>query len=773
MKNHFSRLIFIALAVLLLGGCLGNAAYREGRDLAADGQDELALEKFKLATSDNPGSAEYHATYLRMRERLINRWLDQGFAAQRAGKEAEAEKLFRRALDEDPTNVRARNGLSDIIRSAQHRALFTEAEAAVKRQDYDQAMSKIRTILGENPEHQRALDLKRKIGESTAKDAAQPQLSASLKKPITIEFKDAPLRQIFEVLSRTSGLNFVFDKDVRSDQRATIFLRNTSIYDALNLLLLTNQLEQRVLDANSILIYPNTAAKLKDYQALTVKTFFLANVDAKTAAATLKTIVRTKDIVVDEKQNLITMRDTPDAVRMAERLLALHDLPEPEVMLEVAILEVTRARLLHLGIQWPDQLTLTPLAGSSGVVTLYDLQNLSSNTVGATIPSLTVNAKKTDGDTNVLANPRIRTRNRETAKIMIGERIPNITTTATSTGFVSDNIQYIDVGLKLEVLPTIYPDNEIAIKITLEVSNIVDKVQTKSGALAYQLGTRNASTVLRLKDGENQILAGLIKDEERSAGNRVPGLGDIPILGRLFGSQRDENMKSEIVLSITPRLIRDARRPDFGVTEFDSGSESMLRIRSEGGGANSFSAKQSSVPPQPVTLQPAQPVTPQPVQPAAAQGEQPSTLAPNIESQPGRTDLALVGPNQVKVGANFTVQLSIQPGEAVTSIPLALNFDPKAFEVTGVTEGDFLKQGQGNTSFSNRVDKNGGQVFATVTRSGQTGAPAPGNIVTVGFRALSQVNDSKIQVTAVSPIGIGGRSVSTTPPSPLSITVTP
>lgn len=765
MKNHLIRLFCITLVSLLLSGCLGNAAYREGREFAAEGQDELALEKFQLATSDNPGSAEYRAAYMRMRERLINRWLDQGFAAQRVGKDAEAEKLFRRALDEDPTNTRARNGLSDIIRNVQHRQLLTEAEAAVKRQDYDLAMARIRTILGENPEHQRALDLKRKIGEITAKDALQPQLSASLKKPITIEFKDAPLRQIFEVLSRTSGLNFVFDKDVRSDQRATIFLRNTSIHDALNLLLLTNQLEQRVLDTNSILIYPNTVAKLKDYQALTVKTFFLSNVDAKTAAATLKTIVRTKDVVVDEKQNLITMRDTPDAVRMAERLLALHDLPEPEVMLEVTILEVSRARLLHLGIQWPDQLSLAPLAGSSGSVTLYDLQHMSPNTVGATIPPLTINAKKTDGETNVLANPRIRARNRETAKIMIGDRIPNITTTSTSTGFVSENIQYVDVGLKLEVLPTVYADNEVAIKIALEVSNIVDKVQTKSGALAYQIGTRNASTLLRLKDGENQILAGLIRDEERSAGNKVPGLGDIPLLGRLFGSQRDENTKTEIILSITPRLIRDVRRPDFSIAEFDSGSESMLRIRPEGSSNTSVSGKAASV----ATLPVASPHAPS----EAVQLASPQPISSASDSQPGRTDLALLGPKQIRTGTNFSVQLAIQPGEAVTSIPLALTFDSKVFEVTGVTEGDFLKQSQGNTSFSNRVDKNGGQVFATVTRSGQTGASAPGNIMTIGFRALSQANDARIQVTAVSPIGIGGRTVDTTPPAPLTITVTP
>lgn len=767
MNPRLFRILSVALLVLFLGGCLSNPAYREGREFAAEGQEELALQKFQAATSAEPGNAEYRTAYTRLRERLINRWLDQAVSAQRAGKDGEAEKIYRRVLEEEPGNTRARNGLADIARDIRHRTLLSEAESAAKRQNDELAMVRIRTILGENPEHARALELKRQISEKNAQVASQPQLSASLKKPITIEFKDAPLRQIFEVLSRTSGLNFVFDKDVRGDQRATIFLRNTSIHDALNLLLLTNQLEQRVLDANSILIYPNTAAKLKDYQTLTVKTFFLANVDAKTAAATLKTIVRTKDIVVDEKQNLITMRDTPDAIRMAERLLALHDLPEPEVMLEVTVLEVSRSRLLNLGIQWPDQLSLSPLAGASGNVTLSDLQNLSSSTIGAALTPLTINAKKTDGDANVLANPRIRAHNREIAKVMVGDRVPNITTTSTSTGFVSENIQYVDVGLKLEVQPTVYSDNEVAIKITLEVSNIVDKVQTKSGALAYQIGTRNASTLLRLKDGENQVLAGLIRDEDRSAGNRVPGLGDIPLIGRLFGNQRDENTKSEIILSITPRLIRDTRRPDFSITEFDSGSESMLRIRAEGSGGASVGGQQAAAtnPAQSVPLTPTTPLANQPVSPP---------LGVTVdEAPPGITDLVLQGPKQVKVGGGFSVQLAIQPGEPVTSIPLALTFDPKVFEVTGVTEGDFLKQGKGSTNFSNRIDKNGGQIFATVTRSGQGGAPLPGNIVTVGFRALAPANDSRIQITAVAPIGVGGRTVNSAPPSALSITVTP
>lgn len=764
MNSRFYRLLTVSLFSILLAACAGSSVFREGRDLAAEGKDEQALEKYQAAATENPGNGEYRAAYTRMRERLISRWQEQALAAQRNGKDAEAEKLFKRILEEDPTNARARTGLSDILRDARHRTLLVEAESAMKRSDLGAAMARIRTILAENPEQTRALELQRQITDKATQAASRPQLSAALRKPITIEFKDAPLRQIFEVISRTSGLNFVFDKDVRGDQRATIFLRNTSINDALNLLLLTNQLEQRVLDANSILIYPNTAAKLKDYQALTVKTFFLSNVEAKTAAANLKTITRTKDIVVDEKQNLITLRDTPDAIRLAEKLLTVYDLPEPEVMLEVTILEVSRSRLLNLGIQWPDQLSLSPLAGSSGSVTLADLKNLNSSGVEATVSSMTINAQKTDSDTNILANPRIRARNKETAKIMIGDRIPNITTTSTSTGFVSENIQYLDVGLKLEVQPTVYADNEIAIKIALEVSSIAKTTQTTSGSLAYQIGTRNASTVLRLKDGENQVLAGLIRDDDTSTGNKVPGLGDIPVLGRLFGNSNDQNTKTEIILSITPRLIRSARRPDFSMAEFDSGSESMLKISSEAIVPTGMSGGAAA---------PAQPATAG-AEPAALSAEtSPLSASSTTEPQPGRTEVTLQGPAQVKAGQVFTVQVSIAPGEPVGSIPLALTFDPKVLEATEVTEGDFLKQENGTTNFSQRIDRHSGQVFATVTRSGKDGAAQPGNVVAIAFKALSAASRSSIQVTAIAPIGINGRAVNATPPSPLSLSVLP
>jgi general secretion pathway protein D len=401
---------------------------------------------------------------------------------------------------------------------------------------------------------------------------------SGLDKAINVDFKEASLSQVCQVLFRTAGLNFAFDKDVRTDQTISITLRKTPVRDVLSLILLSQQLEQRFINADTVLIYPNTPAKARDYQPLTVRSFYLTNIEGKTAVTTLRTILKARDLVSDDKQNVVVMRDTPEAIRMAEKLLAVHDMPEPEVMLEVEVLEIKRSRLQELGLLWPSYLMLTPLASiKDGPVTLYDLLNTTSKSLAVHMPPFGINARGESGDADLLANPRIRTRNRETAKIMIGDRVPNITTTSTSTGFVAESVQYIDVGLKLEVQPTIYLDNEVAIRISLEVSNIVNRVETKSGTLAYQISTRNATTVLRLKDGENQVLAGLISDEERSSGSKVPGLGDLPIIGRLFGTKREEGQKTELVLSITPRLVRNNKRPAIEQTEFSIGPETALR----------------------------------------------------------------------------------------------------------------------------------------------------------------------------------------------------
>jgi general secretion pathway protein D len=304
---------------------------------------------------------------------------------------------------------------------------------------------------------------------------------------------------------------------------------------------------------------------------------------------------------------------------------------DPEVMLEVEVLEVKRSRLTELGIRWPDNATFSlapPVIGSGPTatprtMTVADLANINSSKINVGVGNVTINANQTDTDSNILANPRIRVRNKEKAKILIGDRVPVITVTTNTTGLSSsDSVNYVDVGLKLDVEPNIYLDDEVAIKINLEVSNVVREVISKSGTQAYQIGTRSASTVLRLKDGETQVLAGLINDEDRSTANRVPGVGQLPLLNRLFGSQKDDTSRSEIVLSITPRVLRGIRRPDLATAQFNSGTEAMA-----GGGSSPLAGT-------PAPVQPAQQTPPPRVNSPMTGGED-TVPAPPGDKGPG------------------------------------------------------------------------------------------------------------------------------------------
>jgi general secretion pathway protein D len=762
----------------LLGGCAAENAFREGQGLAADGRMEEAMVKYQEAMTLDPKDVQYKVGYVRARERAISSYVERADREATAGRADLAQALYRRALALDRGNERANAGLRALeaerrnARAATGSAVAPAAAAAVRRN-----------------------------GDDADARTGDSKLSVAYKKPISIEFRDVTLKQLFEVVSRSSGLNFLFDKDVRSDQKTTVFLKNSTVESVVYFTLLTNQLEQQVLNENTILIYPNTPNKQKDYQELMVRTFHLANTDAKMVANTLKTILKTRDVVVDDKLNMLIVRDSPEAIRLASRLVALHDVPEPEVMLEVEILEVKRDRLLNLGIAWPDSLSLTPIpSATGGVLTLRDLLNTTSSTLAAGIGPVTINAGNTDSSAKLLANPRIRARNHEKAKILIGDRVPLITTTSTATGFASESINYIDVGLKLDVEPAVHLDNDVAIKVSLEVSNIVSQLQTKSGSVAYQIGTRTASTTLRLRDGENQVLAGLISDEDRRNAKKIPGFGDLPVLGRLFGNSVDENHNTEIVLSITPHLIRNIERPEPAMLTFAAGTENSLRLRPDG---PTLPASRSPL----IALsgQPAQGVPPGAAGPAqvvavpvsmpagagaaalapatAAQDEDgdaapaagptapPTPEAPTANAQ-GSAQLHWDGAQQLKVGDTFTLQLSMQSGRPVTSVPVAITFDDKVFQAGGVVEGSFLRQGGAPTSFTSKVDT-AGQLLITGTRTDNSGASGSGNFASINFRALAPANASAIQLLTAAPVGLKGSAIPAQAPAPHVVQVQP
>ena len=572
------KYLSILAATLLITGCAADKrAYQEGVALIDQGQIEEGLAMAEAANKQNPNKLRYRMDLLTLRTNAVNRLLLTADSELSEGKSDEAEKTYLRALKLDKENPRAKAGLNMVSQARKHAELIVTARSSLDAGDLDAAEKNVRHVLMENPGQREARALANKIEDKRSiNDLTLPTLRP-YKNLITLEFRDAGIKTVFDILSKTTGINFILDKDLRPEQRVSIFVKQVELERALNSLLDTNQLGKKVVNDNTVLVYARTPQKIKDYQDLMVKTFYLSNADPKQIANMIKTILKVRDIFVDERLNLLVMRDTPETIQLVEKLIASQDLPDPEVLLEVTVMEIKRDRLLDLGIQYPLQfgvLNATPTLP----ITVDTLLSLSRSKITAS-PSPTITAQTQTSNADILANPRIRVRNREKAKVHIGDRVPIITTSGNqnNTGFISENVQYVDVGIKLEVEPNIYLEGDVAIKVGLEVSSLGTKTTTNNGSVVYQVGTRNASTLLRLKDGETQLLAGLINDEDRHSVNGLPGLANLPLIGRLFSAQQDNKLKTEVVLAITPHLMREIKQPGARVTQFWSGTEGNTR----------------------------------------------------------------------------------------------------------------------------------------------------------------------------------------------------
>jgi general secretion pathway protein D len=409
--------------------------------------------------------------------------------------------------------------------------------------------------------------------------------------------------------------------------------------------------------------------------------------------------------------------------------------------------------------------------------------------------------KKDVGDTNLLASPRIRVRQHEKAKIMIGDRVPvitnSVTPVSTGTPVVTGSVQYLDVGLKLEVEPDIHLDGEVAIKTYLEVSTIANQVtNAASGTIAYQIGTRNASTVLRLKDGETQVLGGLISDEDRKSASKVPGLGDLPLIGRLFSVHNDNKSKTEIILFITPHIIRNIHQPAADLSEFWSGTDATLHSKpmslqavgvAKTGPSSNVAPQQQAVivpptsPPVPAvqTLPATKPISlpqPSPQPQTKAQPSVPVTLAPGkllpgVRPAAAPLMLSWLGGAQAQVGEQFRVMVNVQTAAKVVSVPFQVGFDPSALEVVDVAEGDFLNQNNVETIFNSNVDRASGQISINLLQPGQTGNAGRGSLVVITFKAIAASPQSQITVTSSGATDSTGQTLVMRLPAPHNMTL--
>ncbi|AFI89650.1 type II secretion system protein GspD [Pectobacterium parmentieri] len=552
-----------------------------------------ALKEVDTARIHAPDDAELRSRQHHLTEQLVNGYLKDAERAVAHNNYTHASQMWHNALVYQPGNQKAQQGLRKIDA---WRVLDNLYQQAVELRDDDpkQALYKVRQILEEDPNWPQARAMQdHLLREITLLNQPEMQLKRELRKQVSLNFRHHSLMSIMDTISQLTGVNVIYDKDVPKSMTASLVARKTTAEDALNLLLLSNQLRKKVLNGNTILIYPASPQKEKQYRDVVMKTIFLGYARAKDANPALRNLIKLRDVHIDERTNSVTIRGSKQSVEKAERLLITLDRPEAEVTLAVEVLEVYSKDIEKLGINYPGKIGV----GFNGID--GKLENIAMNSLNASNMFINMGAthgisaelQKVRTNAKVLANPRIRVKNNKKAIVDIGERIP-VLTSSVSDGISQEKVEYQDVGLKLEVMPEISVDGMISMDVKFQLSSQGGAERSKDGVNYYRTNNREANTVLSSQSGETQMLAGLIKMNDTESKSGIPYLSDIPGIGRLFGSKERDQERTEVVLLITPLIERNIDLPGSHVSTIEMGTEDMegdnsLQLRGPDNGDNS------------------------------------------------------------------------------------------------------------------------------------------------------------------------------------------
>lgn len=574
MNRRFAPLILLSPCLLVLGCTSITPEERVNRQ-------KIALEKLTQQSTEKP--ANYRSQMILQKDQLITTYMATANRAMAADDLQNALVLYQQVLSIDPTYRPAELSIQRARLIQQLLPVLQTAKQAYEQQRYSVALTLTQDLQRQLPHYVPINQLLQQIEYAINQQQLNPpELSEKLRRPISLELKDAPVSGVLDLLSQTGNINFIVDHATAIEQlKTTIYAKNTSIQEALNMIMQTTGLRYKIMNANTFLIYDQKRSAT--YDELITRSFYLNAGDVMRAQEMLRSLYAPKAMFYDERLRLLIIRDTKDVVDSADRLLQGFDLPTPEVVLDIEVLEVNRDKLLGLGIDFPNQIGVRALnpAGVAGSYSLDQLRALNSDSLRliAADPIATLNFKQTSTQANLLANPKIRVKSKETANFLIGDKVPVVTTTTNPTsGSITESVNYLDVGLKVDVKPEVRRNNEVNIEIKLEVSNLAREVRSSTGLVAYQIGTRSANTTLQLRDGETQMLAGLIRDDRQQSGIHLPGIGKIPLLGRLFSNTTETNAKSEIVLLVTPRIVRPYAIPPAHVQAYNSGTVDQVSL---------------------------------------------------------------------------------------------------------------------------------------------------------------------------------------------------
>jgi general secretion pathway protein D len=729
----------LAFAVIFLIGCpKANTDYSEGRKAETLQDYDTALVHYERALRADPANAEYKLREMHARYSDAQFHVEQGQKALQKGDLQLALTEFQKAQALDPSN--------------------TAADQQVKH-TMELMSAKTSTAIP------------RAVDPNAASDAdllsEPPQLKPISPDPINLKMTE-DARVVFQTIAKLAGLSVIFDPDFTS-RRIPVELPNVTLEQALDAVSLESKSFWKPLTANVIFVAPDTPQKRKDVEDEVVRTFYLSNTltpqDLTEVVTMLRQLLDLRRVQQVNAQNAIVVRDTPDKLALAAKMIRDIDKAKPEVLIHVQVLTASVDRLRDLGIL-PGQsvaVTFTPrptlqpgggsTTGTGGTsttttsptqITLGNLRKLTDSDYSATLPGATANAILTDNKTRIIQDPEVRVSDGEKATLKIGDRVPVATGSfqagvgvgvGTGAGvvnpLVNTQFQYIDVGVNIDVTPRVHPDGDVSMKLSVEVSQITGSSNI-GGINQPVISQRKIEHDIRLKDGEVSVLGGLIERTETKNVNGIPGLAQLPLFRYLFSDNSNEVKEDEVLIVLTPHVIRFPSIEASNLETVAAGTDSNAHVSRQGGVGPSSSVTQSASPF--ANSQAAPQSGPQAATPGAA---------PQLHFEPANSAL--------KSGDTTTLGLAVSNVNDLYSIPLLIHYNPAVIQVEEVRNGGFLSgSSTQEIAIVQRIDAQKGDVVISATRQPNTpGVNGSGTLLGIVIRAVAP-GTSALQILQVN-----------------------
>jgi general secretion pathway protein D len=808
----FAALVF-ALAIMTQPVHAQSAGTWNSRGEKAEAREDYdaAFEAFRQAHLKKPSDLRYKTRYERLRFEAANQHLDRGRVLRQSGDLAGATNEFARALQIDPGNEAAAQELQLVEKPGISPMGGTSAvtPSATGQGGGQAAVSQgtpgapILPADGEQIPHQQ------QAKQDTASIEGPIALKPVSSDPITLHMVEDS-KVIYQAIGKAAGLNVIFDPDYTS-KRIPIDLTNIALPDALRIVGIEAGTFWKPVTSNTIFVAQNNRTKRTDLDDLAIQTFYLTNVsqqnDANEILVALRNLLDPSiKIYLVASQNAIVMRATPEELVLAEKLINDLDRTRAEVIIDVAVLEVSRQKERNIGITLPTSFGITPqlsnanattnnntannttdcqstgtCSGSgttTSTITLNTLGNLNATNFAVAITGGQVNALLSDADTRILQNPRIRATDGQRATLKIGSRIPVATgsyNAGVSTGIASIGVQtqftYLDVGVSIDITPTVHYDREVSLKMKVDISSQNGNV-TISGVTEPIISQRTSEQVIQLKDGEPSLLAGLFQQQDTNSTNGTPGLGEIPLLKYFFSSQDKVRNEDEIVFLVIPHIVRESILTDENTRPIYTGtSQSVELIRRDPSdvlaataaaqheAAEQAAAAQAAAAAKTTSSNAASsmiaqiaaqnhPLKPGSVPPSsAAVAATAMAASPNAINPPIAFSVVPPVANQ-KVGSTFQVAVMAANAHDLYSVPLQMQFDPKVLQLVNVDSGDLLGRDGQAIALVHRDEGNGAVTVSASRPPNVAGVEGQGSLVTLTFKALA-AGDSTLALVRI------------------------